>query len=252
MRIARVDVRPCEPGFFGDGYKMSFVIQRALANRYVRLVLEDGTYGTGEMSRSPVWPKAEQETLEAPCLAALPGTALADLPALMAGWRASKRLTGVAFGVELAMLDLLGRRAGVPVSTLLGGPGTGDAPECVSLGCVAPAALAETIRTRGTGFAVIQAKLSGEDLEADVARVDAALSAMTPEQELLADFNGALTPDQAIPILRARTDPRLIWEEPCDTYAENAEVGRAIATPLMMDQCLTSPEVFDHAGNVAA
>ncbi|MEM7744357.1 MAG: enolase C-terminal domain-like protein [Pseudomonadota bacterium] len=247
MKIARVEVRPCEPAFFGDGYKMSFVTQKALNNRYVRLVLEDGSTGTGELSRSPVWPKAEQQTLEQPCLDALRGMELDDLPRLLADWRQEKRLTGVAFGVELAMLDLLARRAGVPVSTLLGGPGAGDAPECLSLGCMPPDVLAWTIRTKGRDIPVIQAKLSGENLDEDLARVDAALAALRPDQELLADFNGALSVPQAIDVVRTRPDPRLIWEETCDTYEENLAVARGARRQIMMDQCLTGPETFVRA-----
>ncbi|MEM0990791.1 MAG: mandelate racemase/muconate lactonizing enzyme family protein [Pseudomonadota bacterium] len=245
MKILSVETRPCRPAFFGDGYKMSFVMQRALDHRYVRLVTEGGT-GTGEISRDPTWAGAAQDAMEDAVLDALPGTDLADLPAQLAAWRADKRLTGAAFGVELAMLDLLSQRSGVPVSSLLGGPGSGQAPECLSLGCVAPEALAQTIRTRGRDYPVIQAKLAGDDLEQDLARVDAALAVLGPHQELLADFNGALTPDQAIPVIRSREHPQLIWEEPCNRFEDNVIVAHA-SRPLMLDQCLTTPEHFARA-----
>ncbi len=247
MKIVAVETQPCAPRFKGHGYTMSFVVQRELGHRYVRLITDRGTSGTGEVSRSPAWPRDEQCDLEDPCLEALVGINVADVPQLLRRWRHNKRLTGVAFGVELAMLDLIGQSVDLPVSSLLDGPTTGTAPECLSLSSECPEQMAETIRTRGRDFPVVQSKLQGLDLDEDIRRVAAALGAIGPDQLLLADFNGALTPEVAVPVLRSLNDRRLIWEEPCETYEQNVEVARAIDGPLMFDQCLSNLATFVRA-----
>jgi L-alanine-DL-glutamate epimerase-like enolase superfamily enzyme len=195
--------------------------------------------GVGELTRNPRIDVDASAAIEDARLPALAGLALADLPRLLAEWRcAGKAAQGLAFGVELAMLDMMGRRLGMPVSSLLGGAAAADAPDYLSLSCAAPETMAEAARAGGAAVGVIQAKLGTGDPDADLARVRAVLAAMRPDQRLLADFNGALSVEDALRALPAIADPRLMWEEPCDGYDACAEVARTLAAPVVLDQCL--------------
>jgi L-alanine-DL-glutamate epimerase-like enolase superfamily enzyme len=239
MKITRVETFPLQPRFKGDGYAMSMGRQTVLYHRLLRLTAEDGTVGIGEFVRPPTWSVAEIEAIEDDCLPALRGIDLADLPALLAKWReGEKRLQYVVAGIDLAMLDLMGRALGLPVSSLLGGARAADCPEYLSLSCEAPETMAEVTRAQNRNFNVVQAKLGSDTLDNDLTRVRAVLGAMRPDQMLLADFNGALSPDDAIRALPDIDDPRVIWEEPCDDYDEGLAVARGIAAPVMLDQCL--------------
>lgn len=248
MRIIRVDIAPCEPVFSGDGYAMSFIRHRQLHHRLVRLTTEDGSTGIGELVRNPRFDPTMVSVLEDERLPRLVGAALADIPGMISLWRAEgKELQGLAFGVDFAMFDLIGRRLGMPVSSLLGGATVADVPEYLSLSCEAPEAMADVVRGAGAAFSVVQAKLGVGDLDADLDRVRAVLGAMAPTQALLADFNGALAPEDAIRRLPEIDDPRLIWEEPCDRYDDGARVARAIASPVMLDQCLRDAPTYFRA-----
>jgi L-alanine-DL-glutamate epimerase-like enolase superfamily enzyme len=172
---------------------------------------------------------------------------LSDLPALLKKWRGGgKLLQGMVHGVELAMFDLMGRVLDVPVSSLLGGAVVRDMPEYLSLSCDTPESMAKVVRSRGTVFPVIQAKMSG-DIDSDLQRVQHVLEAMNRDQILLADFNCALRPEDAIRALSEVRDGRLMWEEPCEGYESNLAVARAIEMPVMFDQCLDGLPAFMRA-----
>lgn len=187
--------------------------------------------------RPPIYDSAEVTALEDAHLPALSNIELSDLPALLTKWRGGeKRLQGFVFGIELAMPDLMGRVLNVPVCALLGGAVAPDLPEYLSLSCEAPDEMSEIARRKGDGFRVIQAKLGDGDIDADLARVRAVLSAMHDDQQLLADFNGALKPDDAIHALSKLDDPRVMWEEPCSDYDDCVTVARTLSAPV----CSTS------------
>lgn len=239
MKIASVETFPLEPDFKGEGYAMSMGRQTVLYHRLLRLTADDGTVGIGEFVRPPVFAAAEIAALEDEHLPALQGMELADLPALLAKWRTGeKRLQYVVAGVDLAMLDMMGRALAVPVSSLLGGAQGVDCPEYLSLSCEAPEIMAGIVRTQNEAFGVVQAKLGSDALDNDLERVRAVLDVMRPDQLLLADFNGALTPDDAIRALSEIDDPRVMWEEPCNDYDDGVTVARGIDAPVMLDQCL--------------
>jgi len=239
MKIKSVETFPLEPDFKGDGYAMSTGRQTTLHHRLLRLTADDGTLGIGEFVRPPVFAAAEIEALEDEHLPALQGIGLADLPALLAKWRTGeKRLQYVAAGVDLAMLDMMGRALDVPVSSLTGGAQCADCTEYLSLSCEAPEIMAENVRAQNEAFDVVQAKLGSDALDNDLARVRAVLDVMRPDQMLLADFNGALAPEDAIRALPEINDHRVMWEEPCDDYDDGVAVARGIDAPVMLDQCL--------------
>lgn len=248
MHLKNVEVCTFEPRFKGKGYVMSFGPQTQLFHRLIRLTDEDGTMGFGEFVHPAIYDLSEVMALEDTHLPTLEGIGLADLPAVLQKWRSGgKLLQGMVFGVELAMLDLMGRRLGVPVSSFLGGAVVDDMPEYLSLSCGAPDEMAEIVREKGKPYSVIQAKLGIGDIGTDIERVRSVLSAMGPEQVLLADFNCALRPDDAIRALPEIDDKRVIWEEPCEGYEDNCAVARAISAPVMFDQCLADLPSFVRA-----
>jgi len=248
MRIAHMATEEFRPRFKGKGYAMSFGRQTRLEHRLVRLTVENGMTGVGEIVRPPVLPLSEMVALEDAHLPELEGITLTDLPALLSKWRSGgKLMQGFVFGVELAMLDLMGRILDVPVSALLGGAQSRDVREYLSLSAEEPEQMAEITRRNGNQFGVIQAKLGEDDPTLDLERVRAVLAEMRSDQILLADFNGLLSRDDAVHALKDFTDPRVIWEEPCNEYEDGAAVARALSTPVMLDQCLTELPTYVRA-----
>lgn len=245
MQIAEVQFADFSPLYAGSGFRMSYIHLTRHQGRLVRLMLADGRSGLGEIAR-PLRVDAEQAIgAEDTCAAALIGQPLSAVPSLAADWRAEgQQLYGFVTALETAFFDLVGRAAGVPVSSLLGGPVRRDLPEYFALSSGAPEEMAAAVQAGAAGFPVIQAKLGIDDLETDMRRVEAVLAAMGPDQLLMGDFNEALAPADALAALPAILDPRLVWEEPCRGYEANLEVPRGLAQPVMFDQCLTGlPDV---------
>ena len=241
MRIAEAQITPFEARFKGDGFAVSYGRLTHLRHRLLRLVAEDGSEGWGEIERKPATDEDAAETEEDRLMPALAGRTLAEVPTLAAKARAPEHGwpgCAVALALEMAWLDLIGRRTGLSVSALLGGPAEGAVPALLGLSCETPESIAEQITERGQGFANVQIKLGTGAIAEDLVRIEAALGALRPGQHLFADFNGILPRELALSALAAVTDPRLTWEEPCRTLDDNLACAAALTRPVLLDQCI--------------
>jgi L-alanine-DL-glutamate epimerase-like enolase superfamily enzyme len=105
--------------------------------------------------------------------------------------------------LEMALWDAIGRSAGLPLCTLLGG-GPTPVPIKFVMGMITPEeAREESLRGIEQGFSVLKVKVGG-DLHEDVARLEAVLDAAAGAAEVGVDANGGWTPieaQRALPIL---------------------------------------------------
>jgi L-Ala-D/L-Glu epimerase len=116
------------------------------------------------------------------------------LDALRTGARPADGMPpAVTAAVESALLDLAGKRAGVPVHELLGTTAPPAAATARTIGITSPArAEAEAARLVQDGFSVLKIKAGAPDPEDDLKRVRA-VRAAAPRARLLLDPNGAWT-----------------------------------------------------------
>ncbi|GAA2298207.1 dipeptide epimerase [Streptomyces kunmingensis] len=106
----------------------------------------------------------------------------------------------VTAAVESALLDLVGKRAGVPVHRLVGAPGAPVAT-ALTIGITSPLHAARQARNLvESGFRIIKVKAGTPDPEDDIERVRAIRDA-APHARLLLDPNGAWTVPQARKLL---------------------------------------------------
>lgn len=124
------------------------------------------------------------------------------LEALRAGELAgSGTPPAVTAAVETALLDLVGKRAGLPVHRLLGTPTSPVAATARTIGITSLAHAATQARSLAAGgFEVIKVKAGTPDPEDDVERVRVIRDA-APRTRLLLDPNGAWTLAQAEALL---------------------------------------------------
>lgn len=234
---------------FADGkYVMSHVVQENLPVRILTLTAEDGTVGTGEVIRKADVdvPKAEEKEIE--LLSHLAGKSIADLPALVGHLaRTDKSLRGLAFAMETAYLDWVGRWANQPLYALLGGRKSEKVPNYYSVSAGSRDHVLGDVQTRGTGAPVVQIKLGVGDLADDIAVTRTVFESLEENQILLADFNGALSVSDACEALSSFNHPRLYWEEPCLHFDENTEATRRTGAQVMFDQCVDRPVLFSRA-----
>ncbi|HZT33217.1 MAG TPA: enolase C-terminal domain-like protein [Bryobacteraceae bacterium] len=215
----------------------------------LRVHTDEGVSGVGEVSCTPLWSGEDQVTaahlihnfLE-PALVGQDPLAIERLPATMRRAVAGNPFTKSA--LEMAMWDILGKVAGLPVYRLLGGPVRETVPIKMSVSGAEPeraAYLADWAMRQG--LKALKVKV-GIEPEADVARAKAVRSAIGPKVRLGADANGGWSPRVAIQTIRRLVDECNIYfaEQPVAPLDVQwmADVRRHVPVPVMADEsCYT-------------
>ncbi len=240
-----ITVADFTPRFRGEGYVMSYVTQRVLHSRVLRMDAGDGRVGYGEIISDPGLNLGEIRRLEDVALSEMSSVTLLDLSAWIKQLRSRGNcLAGLGFALETAYLDLLSRRNEIPLCALLGGRLCSDVVDYLSISCAEPAEMANRIHSDGGDREVIQIKLDGKDMASDIERIDATMSALLTSQTILIDFNGALSAKTAKAIISQYSDERILWEEPCKRYAENRALVDSTGARLLFDQCIKTLKDF--------
>lgn len=160
-------------------------------------------------------------------------------PALAEGVR-GHRMARAA--VEMAAWETAARRAETSLSRLLGGT-RARVETGISLGIQAdPAELADRVReAREEGYRRIKIKVKPG---ADLAFLEAARQAAGAATRLMADANGSYRPADADRIADFDAFDLLMLEQPLDPedLLRHAELQERIATPICLDESVTSPE----------
>jgi L-alanine-DL-glutamate epimerase-like enolase superfamily enzyme len=139
-------------------------------------------------------------------------------------------LTALA-GVDIALWDIKGKAANLPVYRLLGGTRkeifayvTGGYYE---IGHEHMAIVDEVASYVELGFRGVKIKIGGYDLATDVMRVEAVREAIGPETLLMVDANCAYDLEQATAAIRAFEPYNIFWfEEPIQWYDTVRAMGR--------------------------
>lgn len=241
MTIAKIEIWDFRPPYRDGSYVMSHVVLTSGLGRILAVTIEDGTVGLGEIVFSPVSTEEQRQIhveQENARLQPLVGQPVESLLALADTIRAEGKLAcGVAFGIETAALDVLAQRAGQSLGGYLGGAGRPDVPNYFSIS----ERTIDRIQARlalSKQAGVVQLKIGVGSLQDDHDQIEAVLADLEPEQLLLADTNGGWSMEEAFALMQEFYDPRLIWEEPCDSYEENVELAELGGRPVMVDQCV--------------
>jgi L-alanine-DL-glutamate epimerase-like enolase superfamily enzyme len=141
--------------------------------------------------------------------------------------------------IDIALWDIKGKAARLPLYKLLGG--YGKALPCYVAGGYyeegkALAVLADEMRGYlDSGVRAVKMKVGGMPVREDVQRVATVRNEIGPEAELLVDANGAYTAGQAIRIAREMERFDVYWfEEPVmpDDYEGSRRVAAASSIPV--------------------
>lgn len=153
---------------------------------------------------------------------------------------------------DVACWDALSRAAGKPLATYLGGSSRPlPAYNSCGLGLMEPQAVAdEAQKLLAGGFRAIKLRLGYPTLEADLAAARAVRRRVPADIAVMADYNQALTVEEAIRRGRALEGEGLYWiEEPIrhDDFAGCAEIARALATPVQIGENFSLPNDMERA-----
>ncbi len=152
-------------------------------------------------------------------------------------------------GIDMACWDAMAHAAGMPLATLLGAaPKPIPAYNSNGLGLMeASAAADEAEALVAEGFRAIKMRLGRPDEAADLAAVRAVRARLPDDIALMADYNQALSLNDARRRCRALEGEGVYWiEEPIrhDDYAGNAVLARALDTPIQIGENFAGPQAM--------
>ncbi len=248
MTVTRIEIWDIAADFRDGPRRMSYGRQPAMLGRILKIRDSSGVAGYGEVARAAYLEPERCRKLENELLGNLDDALVDDFPVLCTNVRrdCGLELRGLAFALETAWFDLLGRLAGVPVTSFLGGRRQKRISSYLSFGCESPSELSEQIRERASGYRHLQFKLGATTPDDDCKRVAVAIAETHADQLLFMDFNGALDVETATTVINqfGDGDSRILWEEPCRTTGMNLEVAQRTGVTVMFDQCADSlPEI---------
>jgi muconate cycloisomerase len=188
-------------------------------NIVVRIEAADGTVGWGEAASAPTMTGDTQGGLVAAVrdhlAPRLAGRDAWDRPALVAMLR--KALignTGAHSAIEMALLDLAGRKAGLPVVDLIGGAvRRAVAPMWLIGRDTLEEDVAEAAAKLREGFRFFKLKVATKALDQDVATTHALRAALGPEIALCADANCGFSREAARHYVEATGQAKLLFLE---------------------------------------
>jgi L-alanine-DL-glutamate epimerase-like enolase superfamily enzyme len=142
--------------------------------------------------------------------------------------------------VDMALYDLMGKKAGLPVSAFLGGY-RDRIKTSVTIGIMdEAAAVKRALEFTRSGFRALKIK-GGRNLGEDISRVLAVRSAVGERIELRFDANQGYTPDESIRFVRETKKAHLeLLEQPTprDQLGSLEQVTRKAFLPVMADESL--------------
>lgn len=140
--------------------------------------------------------------------------------------------------IDIALWDITGKAAGLPVHALLGGALNERMPLYHSITCVEPSEMAEIAKEAyATGIRQFQAKLGADNnWRTDVERLVAVRQAVGEGPLVYGDWNCGATKLDATRVGRAVAHLDIMLEQPCETIAQCADVRSACGLAMKLDE----------------
>ena len=140
--------------------------------------------------------------------------------------------------IDTACWDILGKKSGLPIHTLLGGAQTDSIPLLGSL-YHGPAddMIARVEAFRAKGIHSYSAKASG-NIETDCDVFPALLDQQLSTDTFIIDANAGWSVSGAVTVLNKLRDYRFMVEQPCRTLAECLRVRQKTQQPTILDESI--------------
>lgn len=140
--------------------------------------------------------------------------------------------------IDVACWDILGKYTNLPLYALFGGRHSESADLIGAFANGSPEAMVADMKAvREEGYHVFSPKIGGE-VGLDIARIQAILSELKPEEKITLDANRSWLPDQAIQIMNSIDNKAVYFEQPCQTLEECMAVRRLTQHPIILDECI--------------
>ena len=142
--------------------------------------------------------------------------------------------------IDMACWDIAGKAAGLPIADLMGGGSRTPRPIASSVGAKTVAETRAVIqRYRDRGYVAHSVKIGG-DVERDVARIRDVESIRLPGEIVLYDVNRGWTRQQALRVMQATEDLRVMVEQPGETLDDIAAIRPLHSAAVSVDESLVT------------
>lgn len=140
--------------------------------------------------------------------------------------------------LDIALWDITGKAANLPLHALLGGQRSDRLPLYHSITCVAPDEMVRMAQNaQQQGMTQFQVKLGASgDWQTDVERLIKVREAVGPGPLVYGDWNCGATSLDASRVGRAVAHLDIMLEQPCATLADCARVRAATGLPMKLDE----------------
>jgi len=161
----------------------------------------------------------------------------------------------VKSAIDMACWDILGKAAGMPICTLLGGRYGNDVVLYRAISQRPAAEMAENVSAyRAEGYRRFQLKVGGRP-DDDIQRIRTVREILEPGDKLVADANTGWLMHEAMRVANAVRDVDVYIEQPCATYEQCLSIRRQTSLPFVLDEVIDSVDtilqgVADHAMDI--
>lgn len=243
MKIVRLEAWPVTMRL-SEPYEIAYERVATVTNVLVRIVTEGPRVGLGcaapDEAVTGETAAAAMEALDAAGDALRGADPLRTIRCLERIRRPTRAAPAARAAVDLALHDLLGKTAGLPLWKLLGGY-RDRIPTSVTIGILPPAETAARARERiAEGFRCLKIK-GGRDAAEDAERVLRVREAVGERIELRFDANQGYTVEACLRFVEATRPARLELLEQPTPRGEPDLLGRvtsAVSLPVMADESL--------------
>ena len=246
MRISEIHIYQKDLPVVDGPYTMSTMTLHSLDTTIIKLVSDTGLTGWGEVAPlGPLYQPHHAQGARA-AIAELAPSLIGEncLSPLQFRRRMDELLNGHLYakaGLEIALMDLLGKHYGVRVCDLLGGPAVDRVPAYYATGIGSPEDIAQLSRDKADqGYQRIQIKAGGRDVAIDIAVVHKVWEAVGDRVQLVVDPNRGMTAADAKRLCLSCRNIPFALEQPCRTMEEVKSIRSQIPHPLILDECLES------------
>ena len=241
-RIAEVHIYKHALPVKNPPYTMANAEVWDLETTLVRLVSEDGTEVWGETCPvGPTYAEAHAGGAQAALMEMGPGLIGCDAWPGILHRRMDQLLNGHNYAkaaVDIAAHDLLGKKLGVSVAELLGGPVADRIPSYYATGIGAPNDIARLAREKQKeGYPRLQVKLGGRPVEIDIETIRKVWEQIAGSgMRLAVDGNRGWTTRDALRVSRECPDVPFVMEQPCNTLEDLQKIRPQVNHAIYMDE----------------
>jgi L-alanine-DL-glutamate epimerase-like enolase superfamily enzyme len=150
----------------------------------------------------------------------------------------------VKSALDMACWDILGKAAGLPVCTLLGGRYGDDFVLYRAISQQSPDEMATNVAGyRSQGYRHFQLKVGGNP-DIDIQRIRSVAAVLETGDKLIADANTGWPMHEAARVVRAVRDQDVYIEQPCLSYEECLAIRRRTDHPFVLDEVIDSVDML--------